>query len=143
MSTAADDKLISPQSVPYQRGGGGALPSGRCCALPVVPAALDCVPPRYRAMLLLATFASLRFGELPTRRVRTMLSTSSATGASLRELMERMGHSSSRAAMIYQHGSRERDEAIAAVMGNALAGARKNAARPRSGTQRARGRGEA
>jgi hypothetical protein len=64
-----------------------------------------------------------------------------ATGASLRELMERMGHSSSRAAMIYQHASRERDEAIAAAMGSALVGARKKAARPRSGTQRARGRG--
>lgn len=33
-----------------------------------------------------------------------------ATGASLRE---RMGHSSTRAAMIYQHATRERDEAIA------------------------------
>ena len=51
-----------------------------------------------------------------------------ATGASLRELMERMGHSSSRAAMIYQHASRERDEAIAAAMGSALAGARRKAA---------------
>ena len=69
------------------------------------------------------------------------LSMAAATGASLRELMERMGHSSSRAAMIYQHASRERDEAIAAAMGSALAGARKKAARPRSGTQRARGRG--
>jgi integrase len=57
-----------------------------------------------------------------------------ATGASLRELMERMGHSSSRAAMIYQHASRERDEAIAAAMGSALAGARKR----RPGLDRAR-----
>jgi integrase len=40
-----------------------------------------------------------------------------ATGASLRELMERMGHSSTRAAMIYQHATRERDEAIATAMG--------------------------
>jgi hypothetical protein len=48
--------------------------------------------------------------------------------------MERMGHSSSRAAMIYQHASRERDEAIAAAMGSALAGARKR----RPGLDRAR-----
>ena len=34
-------------------------------------------------------------------------------GASLRELMERMGHSSARAALIYQHATQERDEAIA------------------------------
>jgi hypothetical protein len=31
-----------------------------------------------------------------------------AQGASLRELMARMGHSSTRAALIYQHASRER-----------------------------------
>ncbi|HET9140543.1 tyrosine-type recombinase/integrase [Actinophytocola sp.] len=33
-------------------------------------------------------------------------------GASTRELMSRMGHSSMRAALIYQHASRERDQAI-------------------------------
>ena len=41
-------------------------------------------------------------------------------GASLRELMERMGHSSPRAALIYQHATRERDQAIAAGMGKLL-----------------------
>jgi len=35
------------------------------------------------------------------------------TGASLRELMDRMGHSTSRAAMIYQHSKDERQQAIA------------------------------
>jgi len=40
-----------------------------------------------------------------------------AQGASLRELMERMGHSSTPAALIYLHATRERDEAIAAGMG--------------------------
>jgi hypothetical protein len=39
--------------------------------------------------------------------------------------------------------SRERDDAIAVAMSSALAGARKKAARTRSGTQRARGRGRA
>jgi len=63
-----------------------------------------------------------------------------AQGASLRELMERMGHSSSRAALIYQHATRERDEEIAAGMGKLLSEARKTGKRPvRSGTQRARG----
>ena len=46
-----------------------------------------------------------------------------ATGASLRELMDRMGHSSSRAALIYQHASRDRDEAIAAALGESLTAA--------------------
>jgi integrase len=64
-----------------------------------------------------------------------------ATGASLRELMERMGHSSPRAALIYQHATRERDEAIAAAMGEAFVSARRKDASPRrSGTQRARKR---
>jgi integrase len=56
-----------------------------------------------------------------------------ATGASLRELMERMGHTSTRAALIYQHATRERDEAIAVAMGEVLASVRrKGPARSRS-----------
>jgi integrase len=35
------------------------------------------------------------------------------TGASTKELMARMGHSSSRAALIYQHATRDRDRALA------------------------------
>ena len=67
-----------------------------------------------------------------------------STGASLRELMERMGHTSTRAAMIYQHATRERDEAIAAAMGEVLASVRrKGAVRSRSSTYRARRKGTA
>ena len=62
-------------------------------------------------------------------------------GASLRELMERMGHSSAGAALIYLHATRERDEAIAAGMGQLLRDARRTGTRPgTSGKQRARGR---
>ena len=61
-----------------------------------------------------------------------------AQGASLRELM---GHSSTRAALIYLHATRERDEAIAAGMGQLFTNAKKTATKPnRSGTQRARAR---
>ena len=35
------------------------------------------------------------------------------TGATTRELMARMGHASPRAALIYQHATQERDQAIA------------------------------
>ena len=56
-----------------------------------------------------------------------------AEGASLRELMERMGHSSPRAALIYLHATRERDKKIAKGMGKTFTKARKG-----SGTQRAR-----
>ena len=42
---------------------------------------------------------------------------SAATGATLKELMARLGHSSVRAAMIYQHATRDRDQAIAKALG--------------------------
>jgi integrase len=58
-------------------------------------------------------------------------------GASLRELMERMGHSSTRAAVIYQHRTMHRDKIIADAMGK-----RAMAELKRSGTQRARGQEE-
>jgi len=45
----------------------------------------------------------------------------SKTGASLRDLMTRMGHDSPRAALIYQHASTEADTAIAAAISAALA----------------------
>jgi integrase len=38
------------------------------------------------------------------------------TGATLKEVMARIGHSSTRAAMIYQHATRDRDQAIAAAL---------------------------
>lgn len=43
-----------------------------------------------------------------------------ATGASTKELMARMGHSSSRAALIYQHATRDRDVVIAKAIGEII-----------------------
>jgi integrase len=43
-----------------------------------------------------------------------------STGASTAELMARLGHSSPAAALRYQHATRDRDEAIAAMMGDAI-----------------------
>ncbi|MDY0814042.1 hypothetical protein [Kitasatospora purpeofusca] len=48
----------------------------------------------------------------------------SQNGASTRELMTRMGHSSTRAALIYQHMTSDRDRAVADRMGAAVRGAR-------------------
>jgi hypothetical protein len=42
---------------------------------------------------------------------------SADAGANLRELMERMGHSSTRAALVYPHSTSERQHAIADVVG--------------------------
>lgn len=74
------------------------------------------------------------------------------TGASLAELMNRMGHSSTRAARIYLHARQERDKEIASTLGKMVArelkrsqraektGPAKETADARSGTQRARSR---
>jgi integrase len=67
-------------------------------------------------------------------------------GATLREMMDRMGHSSTRAALIYMHGSDARQRALAVSL-NKLAQAelnrsdgraRSGSPRTRTGTQRAR-----
>lgn len=55
------------------------------------------------------------------------------TGATTKELMARLGHSSPRAAMRYQHATRDRDKKIATGLGKEFTKARK-----RSGTPRAR-----
>jgi integrase len=45
-----------------------------------------------------------------------------ATGAGTKELMHRLGHASPRAALIYQHATRERDIAIAEAMNEHIEG---------------------
>jgi hypothetical protein len=65
------------------------------------------------------------------------LPTSCAAGANLRELMERMGHSTTRAALIYQHRTSDRDKLIADAMGK-LAKTELRQRKSPSGTQRAR-----
>jgi integrase len=60
-----------------------------------------------------------------------------AAGASLRELMGRMGHSTTRAALIYQHRASDRDKLIADAMGKLAKAELRQRGRP-SGTQRAR-----
>ncbi|MGD9793715.1 MAG: tyrosine-type recombinase/integrase [Acidimicrobiia bacterium] len=47
-----------------------------------------------------------------------------STGASTKELMARMGHASTRAALIYQHATRERDDAIASALDAMIAASR-------------------
>ena len=71
----------------------------------------------------------LRFHDL--RHTGNTLAAS--TGASLRELMTRMGHSSTRAALIYQHATSERDRLIAAGVDELVE--RYRAARPSADRQ--------
>jgi len=68
------------------------------------------------------------------------------TGATLRELMDRMGHSSTRAAMIYRHGADARQHEIADSLSQLARQELQPSAKAstgrsrgkRSGTQRAR-----
>ena len=64
-------------------------------------------------------------------------------GANLRELMDRMGHSTTRAALVYLHGSDERQQAIAEALSRQAADELGRSRSRRSGTQRARRRRKA
>ncbi|MES9542928.1 tyrosine-type recombinase/integrase [Actinomadura sp. NPDC000600] len=243
LNTAVDDELIRRNPCRIKGAGTPDTPEREMIPLTKVVEILTVIPDRYRALVLLGTFASLRWGELaalrrkhldlnagvvrvagslaeldggklledtpksragrrvvsippeiipdlqahldefaedgpdgrvfigprggPLRRsgfrriwnkVRTDVglpdlhfhdlrhvgnTLAATTGASLKELMVRMGHASSRAALIYQHASQDRDRVIAAALGEAFKVARasdKSDKRTpkRSGTQRAR-----
>ena len=221
LTTAIEDGLISRNPCVIKGAGVERSPERPTATIAQVYAIADAVDPRYRMLVLLATFTSLRFGELAalTRRrvdlgtglitiseaaselddgtrildapktpasrrivavptvllgeVRTHLdryaargrdghvfvgplggplrrsnwykewrpavtglglgelhfhdlrhtgnTLAAATGASTRELMSRMGHSSSRAALHYQHASPERELAIAQRLSDMIA----------------------
>jgi integrase len=206
METAVEDDLIRRN--PCRIDGAGQEDSDErpVIPLPVVFIIADQLPRRYRALVLLATFAQLRLGELAaltrdrldlaTCQVRVTDAKSSAgnrivtfpveivpelrehlaryaargskglvfvgpkdgmlrrnnfnpiwrkacvaagvpdahfhdlrhtggtlaatTGATIKELMARLGHSSPRAAMIYQHATQDRDRTIADGLGQLL-----------------------
>jgi hypothetical protein len=61
-----------------------------------------------------AGLADLHFHDL--RHAGNVLA--AAAGANLRELMERMGHSTTRAAMIYLHSTDERQRKVADALGD-------------------------
>jgi integrase len=54
------------------------------------------------------------------------LTLAAQSGATLAEVMRRAGHSSSRAAMIYQHAAERRDAEVAARLGRLAAGTAAN-----------------
>ncbi|MFC6577675.1 tyrosine-type recombinase/integrase [Planomonospora parontospora] len=235
LSTAVDDQLIKRNPCRIKGAGQEKSPERPVLTIAEVYKLADTVEPRYRALVLLATFGSLRWGELAglqrrdldldagtvrverqlmqitgkglvftepksaagrrtvvipeliiedlrehvkdftqdgdkglifagpddgplrntnfNRRVWTQAlqdtglpkihfhdlrhtgnTLAASAGASIRELMERMGHSSTRAAMIYQHSTDERQREVA----RKLDGLARGALGERSGTQRAR-----
>jgi integrase len=87
-----------------------------------------------RAVTEAGVSAELHFHDL--RHTGNTLA--AATGASLRELMSRMGHASSRAALIYQHATSERDRVIADALNQLAQVSRNNNHVSQSGTNLAR-----
>jgi integrase len=176
LTTAVDDGLIRRNPCRIKGAGQERSPERPVLTIRQVFALADAIGPRYRALVLLAVFGSLRWGELAALRRRhldlrtgtvrveasvvelidgSLIFTgpkgaplrrpnfsatwrrptesagltgfhfhdlrhtgnhiAAATGASLRELMGRMGHSTTRAALVYQHRTDERDQLIAAM----------------------------
>ncbi|MGH3157171.1 MAG: tyrosine-type recombinase/integrase [Streptosporangiaceae bacterium] len=56
-------------------------------------------------------------------------------GANLRELMERMGHSSTKAALVYLHSTSERQRTLADAVGKLARSALRKAKKPEGDTQ--------
>lgn len=226
LATAADDQIIRRNPCRIENAGKEDSPERQIAPLPVVFSIAESVPARYRMLVLLATFAGLRWGELTALRrdnidldtceIRITETTAqldrgglrpdtpksragrrtvafpadlvpelrrhldrfaepgpnglvfigpkgaalrrnnfrriwvracaaagapgvhfhdlrhtggtlaAATGATLKELMARLGHSSPRAAMIYQHATSDRDQAIAQALGTLARQARES-----------------
>ena len=74
---------------------------------------------RQRVWVPALTATGLSYRCHPLRH--SAMTLAAASGATVADLMARAGHSSPRAALMYQHASRERDHAIAEVMAKALA----------------------
>lgn len=76
--------------------------------------------PLRRASLYIAWHAATKRVGMSGFRIHDLRHTgntlAAATGASTKELMARMGHASPRAALIYQHATRERDVVIAKAL---------------------------
>jgi integrase len=71
----------------------------------------------FRQRVWLPAIEAAGVGQLRLHDLRhTAATLAAATGASTKELMARMGHASSRAALIYQHATEDRDRAIAEAL---------------------------
>jgi integrase len=111
-----DDYVSEEPDAPFFRGAKGAVPrTANWSKL-------------WRTVTASVVIEGLRFDDL--RHTGNTLAAS--TGASTKELMAGMGHASPRAALIYQHATREREDAIAAGLDAILARRRADSRPPRS-----------
>ncbi len=72
MGTAVDDGVIRRNPCRIKGAGQEHSPERPVVPVPTLMKLFDEIPVRYRALLLLATFASLRFGELAALRRRNL-----------------------------------------------------------------------
>lgn len=80
----------------------------------------------YKAWRLAKSAAGIDAALKPHDLRHTGNTLAAATGASTKELMARMGQSSARAALLYQHATQDRDEAIAKALGDLMTGAKQS-----------------
>jgi integrase len=66
--TAVDDELIRRNPCRIKGAGNDTAPERPILTIPEVYAVADAIQPRYRALVLLGTFASMRLGELAALR---------------------------------------------------------------------------
>ena len=68
LTTATDDRIVRRNPCRIENAAKEDSPEREIVPLPIVFALANAVPVRYRALILLATFAGLRWGELAALR---------------------------------------------------------------------------
>jgi integrase len=115
LGTAIESGYLTRNPCTIRGAAAEPAPEMRFATVAEVAALADAIPRRFRALVLVTRAArveGLRFHDLR----HTAATLAVAAGASTRELMVRMGHSSSAAALRYQHVMAGRDAAIAAAL---------------------------
>jgi hypothetical protein len=132
LNTAVDDDLIRRNPCRIKGAGTEHAPERPIATVAQVFDLAGQVPARFRALILLAAFTSLRYGELAALRRRDFDSrrgmlTVRATlverqdGELIFGQPKTKGHSSTRAALIYQHAAQEQDREIAHALSSRIA----------------------
>ncbi|MEV4016658.1 hypothetical protein AB0J35_39785 [Nonomuraea angiospora] len=104
-----EDGLIKANPCTIKRAGKEDSPERPVLTMKQVFVLVDAIDPRFRMLILLATFGSLRWGELAALQRRNV---DLEAGT-----IQVVGTTTERAALIYQHAAMERAGAIADALG--------------------------
>jgi integrase len=118
LNTAVDDELITRNPCRIKGAGTERAAERPTATVAQVFDLAGHTPARFRVLVLLAAFTStVATIGLPGFHFHDLRHTgntlASRTGVSLADLMARTGHSSARAALIYQHTAQAQDKIIA------------------------------